>query len=222
LICWVASYPRSGNSLLRSSLVRYCGVRSTSIYVESGQMGLGAISSDPRPLELLRALRSTVPVKTHKLDLASDPEPAIYIVRDGRDAAVSYAHFLRRKEANTAEEALRGTMAQVIEGQLGFGSWSEHVRTWTSRQAPTYLVRYEDLVEAPARVARETAAELGLFVPPLNGSPRPPSFEEERLRRPMLIRRGVVGSWKTEMPAGLEARFWELHGVQMTALGYSR
>ncbi|CAN5463417.1 sulfotransferase domain-containing protein [soil metagenome] len=222
MIRWVASYPRSGNALFRTSLTRFCGLRSATVYNEKGDAALPLPRVDNRPIELLRDLKSAVAVKTHDLEHANEPAPAVYIVRDGRDVVVSYAHFLRRMDRVNPELGLEETMEMVIEGKLGFGSWSKHVAVWTSRRAPTYMVRFEELVADPATVVREAAREMGMLVPPLNGSSRPPDFERERAKRPKLIRRGVVGSWRSEMPAELEQRFWQLHGDRMLALGYER
>lgn len=204
------------------SLTRFCGIRTASFYDEPARRALPRTSTDSRPLGMLRELASTVPVKTHDLGSADDPTAAVYLIRDGRDAVVSYTHFLRRAEEAPEAQALEETMGQVVEGTLGFGSWSRHIEKWTTRMAPTYLVRFEDLLADPVTVVRDAAGALTLPLPPINGVAKPPDFEEERRKRPLLVRRGITGSWRSEMPAAIEERFWELHGETMLAMGYKR
>jgi hypothetical protein len=222
VICWVASYPRSGNNLFRTGLLRYCGVRAATVFEEQAAAPL-QVFRETRPLSLLRELGPTVPVKTHRPGDAADPAAAVYLVRDGRDSIVSYAHFLLSAGGATPSAAeLHERMAELVEGHRGFGTLSAHVETWTTRQAPTHLVRFEDLVHDPVATVREAAAELGLPLPPLRGNPQPPEFDRHRAAHPRHYRRGITGSWRTEMPAEVEARFWELHGECMQRLGYER
>src|SRR6476620_8893863 len=92
---WLASYPLSGNSYLRILMRNRYGVPSID-------------QECPEELETptLRGTRIArahymnpnapppiLGLKTHKPPEPGDARPAVYIVRDGRDALVSYAHF---------------------------------------------------------------------------------------------------------------------------------
>lgn len=224
MIVWLASYPRSGNTLARLALFYLFGHRSGSIYPAGAAASTGRQRRlrslvDRRPLALLDALEGPAFVKTHELRHADDDRPAVVVVRDGRDALVSYAHFLGNERGETGEhERLLG---ELLEGPGGsIGTWSVSVEAWRRRSAPTGIVRYEDLMSDPGAAIREAAEEAGVRLGPPRGEI--PGFEELRDDSPSLFRRGRAGSWRDEMPPGLEDRFWRRHGATMAALGYER
>jgi hypothetical protein len=69
-------------------------------------------------------------------------DPAIYVVRDGRSAVVSYYHYLNEIEH------LLVPMETVIDGQVYAGSWSQHFVTWRPFERPaTLLLRYEEITQ---------------------------------------------------------------------------
>ncbi|MGH2550966.1 MAG: sulfotransferase domain-containing protein, partial [Thermomicrobiales bacterium] len=152
MILWLSSYPRSGNTFLRSMFRQAFGLYSYSIYNDMNDIGgnedvrheVGHLFINGSIQEFYEeSMRSAeiVPVKTH--DPPIDQAPAVYVVRDGRAALVSYWYFLRkvrRRHELTLGEVIRG-------GATKFGSWSEHVTRWSPLSRPnTLLLRYEDLV----------------------------------------------------------------------------
>lgn len=223
VIVWVASYPRSGNNLCSRQTLRAVFGAITGAVLNPESL-VSRLSLDPKadPVIAMREHEETVFLKTHRVTDADDPDAAIYLVRDGRDSLVSYAHFVQaQRERKYRSLSFEETVADLIDRtNHPFGSWSGNVRAWTGRDAPTALVRFEKLVEDPVNVVRDAAESLGLSLPEASGEP--PSFEELRKQNPALYRRGSTGSWRSELPPPLEERFWERHGVEMEALGYSR
>jgi hypothetical protein len=129
MIVWLASYPRSGNLLTRQILARAFGCLSASEYPEGGdelaaQLGVTfRLPYDGSAEDLIAAARASpdrVFIKTH--GPPRDDSPAIHILRDGRAAVVSYRHFL-----GDSEGLHDLSLAQVIRGEVGFGSWSGHL-----------------------------------------------------------------------------------------------
>ena len=120
-VTWLASYPRSGNTLLRIVLNRCFGVSSQSIYADvefpdpavRGEVGHEAIGDDPKGF-LAAARRSgrSLYVKTHELP-SPDRHPAIYVLRDGRSAVVSHAHYMREFFHRDVP------LTDIIAGKLG-------------------------------------------------------------------------------------------------------
>jgi Sulfotransferase domain len=226
MIVWLASFPRSGNSLFRATLYQLFGVRSGSVFPE--RRGVDPFLDDVSlhlgedSVDAMRDRKAPVFVKTHRIAEADDPSPAIYLVRDGRDALVSYAHFVKeRGERGFKTIPLERVREKLIERENHpYGSWSANVRAWTRREAPTALVRFEELVESPARAVRDAAASVGISLREPSGEL--PSFKELHEKNPIVFRRGRVGSWRSELEAYLEERFWELHGAEMLLMGYSR
>ena len=114
MIVWVASYPRSGNRLCRSTLRQAFAVAARRIRGLQGRLAqrsprpAGAARRRARRRSTAGSPRSRRPVflKTHSLPefIHTLPEscaetipggeeesPAIYLVRDGRDCFVSFA-----------------------------------------------------------------------------------------------------------------------------------
>jgi hypothetical protein len=231
VIVWVASYPRSGNNLALLTLGRAFGFRRGLSAQPDQTLRKFDLPPDADLIPSLKGLEETVFVKTHALPGGRDETPAVYLVRDGRDAEVSYAHWVRDRamaefaglefEAILERTIRHGPAMELLEGQVPPDvTWSDHVRAWTGRSAATAIVRFESLIEDPASVVGDAVRSLGIDVP----QPRRevPSFDELRRRNPLTYRRGEVGTWREEMPPGLEGLFWELHGAQMEALGYPR
>jgi hypothetical protein len=241
VLVWVASYPRSGNTLALLTLRDIFGVeRLGTVHREHlGLKGLPHLPPNParEPYEippeladlpneeLLAAVSERSEpffIKTHRPTDASYPAPAVYVVRDGRDALVSQAH--RVHEAGVPEfrgQPFNRRLAALIRsGRRGHGDWSSHVRTWCGRDAPTASVRFEELVTAPAETIAGACRRLGVEMPEPDGELTP--FTAAKEHDSVEFRRGEVGSWREEMPPGLQERFWRRHGEEMEALGYSR
>jgi hypothetical protein len=175
--------------------------------------------------ELLDAIRERPEpffIKTHRLREASDPAPGLYIVRDGRDAIVSQAHFVKDQDvaAYRGFSFERRVATLSHPGMRPYGDWSRNVLRWTRRRAAVAILRFEDLLCDPAGVVARACEEIDVPLAPAAGQMLSFSYLHERV--PMLFRRGVVGAWHDEMPTQLEDRFWRIHGKQMQALGYRR
>jgi glycosyltransferase involved in cell wall biosynthesis len=226
VILWLASYPRSGNSFLRLILKVTFGMGSYSVYEET----FDRASSLPRVRQGLDPNRSLAdmavsadvcPVKTHELP-ADDGHPAIYIVRDGRDALVSYAHYtltLATAAHPAGSSSFPETLRALVCSDAQFGGWGRHVTAWTERRAPTAVIRFEELIADPVSVVTRTLERLGLRAE--HTGSLPPSFAELHRASPAYFREGRLGSYRDEMPEPLEELFWSRHGRTMRRHGYS-
>jgi hypothetical protein len=216
---WLASFPRSGNALLRVILKSLHGVASTTIYPKEAAGRFTAFLGGGRPAPEGDAGPEFV--KTHELAAAEDASPALYLVRDGRDAYVSYAHFaIQLDPAAYAGVGYEEVLRTLIESREHFGGWSEHIRTWSRRLSPTALLRYEEMLANPGETVARACAAIGIALPPSSGTL--PAGEELRSLDPLSFRRGTAGSWKYEMPSDLHDLFWKLHGPTMEDFGYRR
>src|SRR5262249_16232902 len=112
MIVWLASYPRSGNTFLRVALHALYGVPTYSVYDDDDPVAqragpaLLASPPSPAPPPAMRDSPGTHFVKTHKRR-KPDGCPAIYLVRDGRDAVVSHARLRASEAGRPFEELLR-------------------------------------------------------------------------------------------------------------------
>jgi hypothetical protein len=221
---WLASYPRSGNTCARIALRYLFGMPSRSIYTEHDMEGLGPVIGALPPEMDVEAASECYFLKTHEMP-GEDQLPAIYLVRDGRDTLVSYAHYVLSEERGISpgsdRELFLGTLRELILSRERFGGWGQHVLAWTRRTAPTSVVRIEDLIVRPEQELRRALAAIG--GPQLTHTGvLPPSFEKLHKAVPWFFRSGKVGAWPAHMPPYLQALFWEHHGEAMGALGYGQ
>lgn len=179
-----------------------------------------------------KRFRTPMFFKSHHL-----PQPeyqrVVYLLRDGRDAMVSYWHFRR---------ALEGEGVDFLEMvQKGVGlipcKWHEHVEAWLANPfgAQMLLLRYEELLENPLGALQRFCE----FV----GEPRDQGFLQKvaqgasfaRMREKEIrygwdnprwprdrffVRRGQVGSYKDEMPPEVLQAFLQEAGETLRKLGY--
>lgn len=236
MIIWLASYPRSGNTLFRM-LLHYCGGFHTySTYddplfdrLEAGEtIGHAHL---PAPLSELSQSPETYFVKTH--ELPSDTSPAICLVRDGRDAVVSFARYVREfeREPSMAKlvkavlgiDSFRTVLEDLITRKERHGGWNGHTLAWLNRRhdGPQVVIRYEELIQDPNRWFKEAMDMLGI-VPVTPAGKEMPSFKSLHKQWPKFFRKGKVGSWRKEMPEELHELFWQHHAPAMDLLGYRR
>ena len=156
MVVWLASYPRSGNTFFRVLMNHLYNVKTYSIYDDSLLNQIGASETVghealPAPVEELAKSPEFYLVKTH--GEPTDSGPAVYLVRDGRDAVVSYARYrmsFDKKDAGlignlTVNRRFRQELKNIILGESPFGSWGDHVRHWNQLRADgrSELLRFE-------------------------------------------------------------------------------
>jgi hypothetical protein len=213
-ITWLASYPRSGNTLLRTVLWHCFGLRSASPYPEDlgGNKGLknyiGHI--DNSELEFVgpdQQIRfpgnSMLLFKTH--EYPSDANPAIYVVRDGRAATVSLWQFYREKLPLEA----------MIAGQHRFGTWSSHVAAWRPwERHNTLLVKYEDMTGDLPRVLEQISTFLKCDIL----TSRIPDRDTMAGLEGRWVR--TQSDWRLKIPDVLMDRFNKINGNMLRKMGY--
>ena len=223
MLVWIASFPRSGNTLFRMALTRLYGVKSYSVHGDADLARLGiaeAAGHQDLPeggIERLRDSDGVHFVKTHDLPPA-DESPAIYIVRDGRDAMVSYAHY--QCDVEQQGEGFEQRLAKLILGDSPRGRWGDHVLAWLDRPSSTAIVTYEDLVADPFPRVRGALSELGIVLPEEDAPANLPSFAQLQADSPAFFRKGSPGQWREEMTPVMEHHFWRWNAAGMSRAGY--
>jgi hypothetical protein len=189
-IIWLASYPKSGNTWMRSLLAHYfmppgqapdinnlrrfttADVRQDFFDAANGGPFAGQGLEDwlrvrPQALRLIAGSKpGTHFVKTHCQAvkfMGQDLIPpevtvgAVYVLRNPFDLAPSFARH-QGADIDTAidrlmnPETLMGTPTGIFDAM---GRWDAHIRAWTGAPGlPRHVVRYEDLLDKPARVMR--------------------------------------------------------------------
>ena len=196
---------------------------------------------------LTRVHPDTVFVKTHnalveshgtEMVTMSQTAGAIYVVRNPLDVAISYGHHAGL-DIDTAIEALNlaGHMTPNEANHVYqvYGSWSEHVKSWTGVAHPAlHVMRYEDMLERPMDTFGAVAAFLGLrptrerlqraiqnsSFDELRKQEAKHGFEERSEKTTGFFREGRAGQWReTLTPAQIE-RIAGAHQEQMRRFGY--
>ena len=231
MLVWLASYPRSGNTFSRIVLNRLYGVTTTTGYDDDDpvaqMVGPAFVGYRPRESTLQELVEQpgVTFVKTHRQPhrVPCGDQSAIYIVRDGRDAIVSFARQRAQGLEQRGQTAdVHQLMSELVVGEtLGTGNWGLNVLSWLRRSPPPALVRFERLIHEPEEELRRALAELGLTLPK-RADAAVPSFAELNTVHGDFFRRGVVGSYQDEMPPEIQASFWAQphHAEAMALLGY--
>ena len=209
-VIWLASYPRSGNTLLRTVLWQCFGLRSTSVYPNDldGNRELAAQIGHifPEANNEVHIPDTELPlVKTH--ELPPDASPAIYVVREGRAATVSLWKFYHEKTS----------LEQIIAGQSEFGTWTNHVAAWRPWERDhTLMIKYEDMLQDLSTVLNGISAFLGCDIIKQTIPPRDVMAQVGgKMVRPST-------DWRESLLGPLLQQFDRINGDMMRALGYDR
>ena len=135
---FVAGFPKSGNTWMKHLMT---GVMYNVTMGEVSNRLVRELTPDVHFFPFYKRYSNEMCFKTHYLPL-SDHKRVIYIVRDGRDAMVSYYHMLRNMNQKADLEAM------IKTGQSLFPcKWHQHVRAWIDNpfEADIHYLRYEDL-----------------------------------------------------------------------------
>ncbi len=166
---------------------------------------------------------------------------AVYLVRDPRDVAISLAYQSMKiddaiKLMNAADGVLCGAregMAPQLRQKLQ--GWSGHVTSWLDQtDVPVHVIRYEDLVAAPAECfagalkfagRSATSGEIQRAVrhadfAELQRQERDKGFAERMSRTVPFFRAGRIGGWRETLTTEHARAIEQHHGGVMTRLGY--
>ncbi len=186
-------------------------------------------------------------VKTHNGLLNDQGRPiinfgvtsgAVYIVRNPLDVAISLSHHLGK----TIDQAI-GTMGSLnVETPINdrrvyevWGSWTQNVESWTRKPHPAiYVMRYEDMLDAPDKTFGNLARHLLLKASPqqlalaidhssfanLKSQEEREGFRERPETAKQFFREGRAGQWKEILTPAQIDRIVNDHGEQMKRFGY--
>jgi hypothetical protein len=273
-IVWLASYPKSGNTWVRTFLHNLAKIKSGeagpqcintmqryTVWDIARPLYVGALGYDPTEQHrdeiatvrhqvqqrLADSFEGLIFAKTHAALIVnrghttinfSVTSGAVYIIRDPRDVAISYAHHMGSSIDRAIElMGQRGTESRMDANAVyeAYGSWSENVLSWTRKAHPAvYIMRYEDMLADPTKafggLARHlhqevTSAELALAAERssferLQSQEEQMGFVEKPEAAQRFFREGRAGQWKDVLTAAQIRAIVRDHGEQMRRFGY--
>ncbi len=226
---FIVGYPKSGNTWVQNLLAALNYGLDLALAPDALVQDL---VPDVHAKAWYRRYGSPMFFKSHAL-----PQPhyrqVVYLLRDGRDAMVSYLHHLQSMEHRAID------FLDLIRSGKGLFpcKWHVHVQQWLANpfQARMIIVRYEDLKKNTLAEIRRVCVLAGLEREPsqVERAVQMASFPAMQARERRLgwanplwpkdkpfVRRGQVGSHQDEMPAEVQAAFLDEAGALLRQTGY--
>ncbi len=234
---FLVSYPKSGNTWLKFMLTYLLSGYEADFDTHSTVVAeVGSHRPAPRVLpEGGRLIKSHEPYSGPQKRVY---RKAVYLVRDGRDVAVSYYYTLIRR--GKFEGDFGPFLRLFLGGGVdGYGPWHQHVESWLAsplRENGSLLVlKYEDLLTEPVQglgrvmeflgrpISREQAQETVRThtAERMRERERQSRFHEKKKRRDiMFVRTAESGGWVETFSPEDEALFATAAGEVLGRLGY--
>ncbi len=235
---FLVSYPKSGNTWLRFMLTHLLSGSEADFDRDSTVIGeVGSHRATPTVLPAGGRM-----IKSH--EPYSGPQKrfyrkAIYLVRDGRDVAVSYYYTLIRRELFSGE--FSPFLRLFLDGGVdGYGPWHRHVESWLGsplEQSGSLLVlKYEELLKEPVQNVSAAMEFLGKPVSRTRVEETVDAYSADRMRERerqsrfhedqkrsdiMFVRTAGSGDWARTFGTEDEELFAQVTGDLLPRLGYT-
>lgn len=199
---------------------------------------LKALSENGASVNFLKTHNLNAPVGMAQLVPPALTKAAVYILRDPRDVAVSYArHFgvSHAKAVANFADANHSTAPSQQAVKQYLGTWSAHVAGWVDGAAfPVFVQRYEDMLAAPEEVFASMLEFIGIPVEPkrlskavrfsdfgeLSRQEAETGFSERSANSDRFFHTGTANQWRTALSEEEARRLVEDHGAVMRGQGY--
>jgi estrone sulfotransferase len=229
---YIVAFPRSGSTWLRTILGGLIepenGFEPAVFNVLIPSVGLGR-------MKLVWALQDPRIIMSHTT-FRPRLRRVVYMVRDGRDAVVSFYHL------GTTRQGRKMPFPEWFEGYCNrqYGPrWDENVTGWLTKGRQhlgdnLLLVKFEDLKKAPMPFIEKIAKYLGIpadeqsmsraiEMAGLDKAREREKLEKGKISDPnaSFYRGGKTGQWQEYLSGPLYQRFMELSGSALKLAGYS-
>jgi hypothetical protein len=234
---FLASYPRSGNTWLRFILAHALGHQTDFENILQVIPPVGRHSH-----ALARLPDGGRLIKTHErreFPYGRRCRRVVYLLRDGRDVAVSYYFFMQRNTKLSG--SFSDFLPMFLKGHVdGYGPWQVHVSSWLesplARSDDLLAVRYEDMLSNPEETLARIVEFVGVQADPARlhdaieahrfdrmrqRSSESPTVKSMAVRDDIpFVRKGEAGKWRDYFGEDECALFSEYAGAVLERYGY--
>jgi estrone sulfotransferase len=226
---FIVSYPRSGNTWMRFLFANLLAPHETITFRNIENY----VPDIHKSASILVGWQGRRFVKSHHRDYDRYPR-FIYLYRDGRDALVSYYHYVSEKKvfSGSFDDFVFSTRASK------FGAWREHVGSAldfaASHPGRVLLLQYEQMLEQPREFAEKAArfADVKCDESSLASAVAKSSFDHLRAIEKKFggekidgdvtfFRRGEIGQWRHYFTDAVYERYLGDNAETLMRLGYS-
>ena len=237
----IVSYPRSGNTWTRFLIANLLHPEQEISFVNIERLIPDTSSISSRALKRIPRPRL---IKSHEYFDHRYPR-VIYIVRDPRDVAFSFYNFQRKSRQIDDNCPLERYVDDFVSGRLNsasWGTWAENVASWVSTRSQSpkfFLLRFEDMIENPARELRRVASFLALSQTDAVLERAIRNCSAQRMREMEkqqndqwratrdkrkdipFVGAAKAGGWRSSLPEAAVLRIESAWGTLMKSLGYT-
>jgi estrone sulfotransferase len=226
---YLVCHPRSGSNWLGCLVTSF--VRGSPVTPELLSETVPAVLRGRLLPSWMEKTPATVLIRSHA-SYEDIPARVIYLMRDGRDAMLSY-YWLRQKTEPPSNWVHSASPGEFFLKNGKYGPWHEHVLGWLeglSTWAPDryLIVKYENLVRDPIDQLGEIVEFLG-FDPDRNRLERAVAWNTKDKLAKIDAESGdgaihfpglTKGHWSSALSAEEIARFEEMAGEALRRGGY--
>ena len=268
MIFWIASYPKSGNTWVRAFLTNYLTKNKLGIFqdienitrfprkdqfeglVNESEFNKGNLDmfkyfilaqekiNNNNKLNILKTHNFAGSIQNSPFSDLKNTSAALYLVRDPRSVAVSYAYHANISFEKSVDDLLHEKRiidnSGVSEARL---SWKINLMSWLNSPWPKLLIRYEDLHNDAFGYFKRILIYLSQFVKieiddeKIKQSIKTCSFKnlsdlekkigfKERKNETNFFRKGEIDEWKNSLPSDLIKKIETHFKKEMEELGY--
>jgi hypothetical protein len=172
---FIASYPKSGTTWMQAVVFHILSrgqlpLQHISQYSPFYEIDKTWNDADDNVLDMYTANHKLLGWRvfnTHLLPsmIPTTDSKVIYVIRNGRDVAVSFYHHLSNQIGDGGiSQELKEFLVEWTDGSLPFGSWLSHLRSWLRAAEISQnilLIRYEEMKNDLSTSITKIASFLG-------------------------------------------------------------
>lgn len=234
---FLVSYPKSGNTWVRFLLANYISDKKADF--RSANFLIPDVHFNPQDIDKIKSYPRFI--KSH-FPYKKEYKKVVYIIRDGRDVAVSYYYHKIKTGEITENESFNNFLYDFfLASKSEFGDWGSHLESWMESKSSSILyIRYEDMKQNAMPVLHRIVQFSNM---PVNTEKMqialhhssyqsmkekeetdPKYFFEERKLKDTgfgFIRKGEVGDWKNHFTEKMNDDFLKKYNGIMKKLKYA-